>query len=118
MLNELVNVEPTKSKEFIVKQSKLQIADTIPFRSMLISPSTGGKSTLMVHLIMKVYKDCFSKIYMFSPTVNSDPAWGPVIKYMRDELNQNNKADSAYSRTITGERCPRSSRGRRRRSII
>lgn len=47
---------------------------------------------------------------MFSPTVNSDPAWGPVIKYMKDELNQENKAEHAYSRITTRERCPRSSR--------
>lgn len=61
MLNELVNVKPIKSKEFIAKQSTLQIADTVPVRSMIISPSTGGKTTLMVHIIMKMYKDCFSK---------------------------------------------------------
>ena len=93
MNNDLTLVKPLKSKEILVKQSKLNISHSIPFRSLFLSPSTGGKTTLMVHLIMKNYKDCFSKIYIFSPTVNSDPAWTPVIKYTKDDPNQDNKAD-------------------------
>ena len=59
---ELRAVKPIKSKEFHVKQLKLEIADAIPFRSLILSPSTGGKTTLIVHLIVRVYKNCFSGI--------------------------------------------------------
>ena len=45
---ELGQVKPIKSKEYQVKQSKLEIADAIPFRSLFLSPSTGGKTTLIV----------------------------------------------------------------------
>ena len=56
---------------------------------------------------MNVHKDCFSKIYIFSPTVHSDPAWAPVIWHMRDDLRRDNKKDKclfedyACSRTTT-----------------
>ena len=50
-LKDLREVKPIKSNDYTVKQSRLEIADAVPLRSMLISPSTGGKTTLIVHLI-------------------------------------------------------------------
>ena len=65
--NDLTMVKPIRSKEFLVKPPTLNIADSVPFRSLFLSPSTGGKTTLMVHLIFKVYKDSFSKYIHLLP---------------------------------------------------
>ena len=37
---------------------------------------------LLVSLILKFYRDCFSRIYVWSPSVDLDPAWVPVRKYI------------------------------------
>ena len=96
MPNSLTEVKPIPSEEYKVKNSKLAIADAIPFRSVVLAPSTGGKSTLLVHLILNVYRDCFSRIYIFSPTVHSDPAWKPVKDYIKNKLHQDHKKESCY----------------------
>ena len=36
--------------------------------------------------ILDVYRDCFARIYMFSPTASSDHTWEPVYKYIRKSL--------------------------------
>ena len=96
MPNSLTEVKPIPSKQYIIKNSKLEISDSIPFRSIVLAPSTSGKTTLLVHLILNVYRGCFSRIYIFSPTVNSDSAWKPVKDYIKKDLNQNDKKERCY----------------------
>ena len=41
---------------------------------------------LISNLILDVYKNCFNRIYIFSPTINIDDNWGPVKKYIAKEI--------------------------------
>ncbi len=88
-MNHLTEVKPIKSKDYKVKQSKLEISDSIPFRSFLLAPLNSGKTTLIAHLILKVYRHCFERVYIWSPSVYRDLAWGPVIEYIKKDLNVN-----------------------------
>ena len=54
----------------------------LPFRSVILGPSGSGKTVLPQNLIFDVYKDCFSRIYIFCPNVNVDKTWKPVIEYV------------------------------------
>ena len=76
-----IKIEPIKLKEFEVKQSKFDVAPKIPFRSVILGPSSSGKAVLLTNLIMNIYKNCFSRIYIFSPSVDVDMTWEPVNKY-------------------------------------
>ena len=52
-----IKIEPIKLKEFEVKQSKYDVAPKIPFRSVILQ-----------NMILNIYKNCFSRIYMFRPS--------------------------------------------------
>ena len=60
-------------------------------RSMLCGPSSSGKTVLLSNMILDIYKDCFSRIYVWSPSVNVDSTWGPVKDYIRDHIKPSDR---------------------------
>ena len=38
--------------------------------------------------MLDVYRNCFSRIYIVSPSIHVDSVWNPVKKYLFNELNQ------------------------------
>ena len=102
VLEDLIDAKPIKSKNYTVKQSKLEIADTVPFRSFMLAPSNSGKITLIVHLILKIYRNVFERVYIWSPSIFRDPAWKPVIEYIKNDLKVDNKKRNMFIRYI----CP------------
>ena len=60
-------------------------------RSLILSPSGGGKTVMLVNMIMDIYKGCFNIIYMFSPSVDIDHTWQPVKDYIEKEIKPNEK---------------------------
>ena len=56
------------------------IAPKIPFRSIILGPSGSGKSILLQNMILNIYRNCFSRIYIFSPSIDVDDTWSPVKK--------------------------------------
>ena len=71
-------VEPIFTKEFEVKQSKYDVAGKLPIRSVILGPSGSGKTVLLQSMILDIYKNCFSRIYIFSPSIEVDHVWVPV----------------------------------------
>ena len=55
-------------------------------RSMLVGPSGSGKTVLLTNMVLGIYKGCFSRIYIWSPSVVVDQTWKPVKDYIRDTL--------------------------------
>ena len=81
-----IKIEPIKLKELEVKQSKCDVAPKIPFRSVIVGPSGSGKTSLLQNLKLNVYQNCFSIIYIFSPSIDVDMTWTPVKKYIEEEM--------------------------------
>ena len=79
-------VEPIFTKEFEVKQSKYDVAGKLPIRSVILGPSGSGKTVLLQSMILDIYKNCFSRIYIFSPSIEVDHVWVPVKKYISEEM--------------------------------
>ena len=79
-------VEPIFTKEFEVKQSKYDVAGKLPIRSVILGPSGSGKTVLLQSMILDIYRGCFSRIYIFSPSVEVDHVWVPVKKYISEEM--------------------------------
>ena len=58
---------------------------------MLCGPSSSGKTVLLSNMILDIYRDCFSIIYIWSPSINVDSTWRPVKDYIRDRIKPSDK---------------------------
>ena len=79
--------------KLLLKQSPYPQADKLPFRSIIVSASQGGKGILIQNLILKIYRGCFERIYIVSPTAHIDEAYKEVIRYIEKELKIDNKKE-------------------------
>ena len=53
----------------------------VPGSGCILGPTGVGKTQLVVQLLLQAYKGVFSRIYVFSPSVDIDSAWDPVREY-------------------------------------
>ena len=60
-------------------------------RSMLVGPSGSGKTVLLTNMILDIYEGCFSRIYIWSPSIQVDNTWRPVKDYIRDHIKPNDR---------------------------
>ena len=84
-------VEPIKDPTKLeIRQSKSPHMPTLAMMYLSLANSSGGKTTLIVSILInkRAYRDVFSAIYVFSPSVHHDGTWGALKKYMRDELHK------------------------------
>jgi len=79
-------IEPIHVQEYVVKQSKYEVCGKLPIRSVILGPSGSGKTVLLQNMILDIYRDCFSRIFIFSPSIEVDQTWGPVKKYIEKEM--------------------------------
>jgi hypothetical protein len=80
-MKDTIIIKPIKLQEYTCKQSKHDIVPKLPLRGILLAPSGSGKTVLLSNLILNVYRDCFERIYIFSPSVNVDMTWQAVKDY-------------------------------------
>ena len=86
-------VEPISVKEFTVKQSKYEVCGKLPIRSVILGPSGSGKTVLLQNMIMDIYRDCFSRIFIFSPSIEVDMTWKPVKDYIEKHMKVRHTAE-------------------------
>ena len=68
---------------------------------MIISaPSGSGKTILLQSLILDIYKNCFARIYIYSPSINVRDIWTPVKKYIKDEMKVDTEKEKFSLRSI------------------
>ena len=89
-------IKPIKVKEYECKQSRYKQAPKLPCRSVLLGPSGAGKGVLLQNLILDIYKDCFSRIYIWSPSIHVDKTWEPVKKYIESTIGFESEDDQFY----------------------
>ena len=65
MANEIPIIKPIKLTEYQTKQSKYSMVGKLPTRALLVGPSGSGKGILLSNMILDIYRDCFSRIYIF-----------------------------------------------------
>lgn len=95
--NKAPKIEPIKLKEYETKQSKYQMVPRLPMRSVILGPSGSGKTILLQNMILDIYKNCFSRIYIFSPSITVDATWVPVKEYIEKEMKvQHTEEDPIY----------------------
>ena len=79
-------VEPIHVQEFTVKQSKYEVCGKLPIRSAILGPSGSGKTVLLQNMILDVYRDCFSRIFVFSPSIEVGATRRPVKEYIEKHM--------------------------------
>ena len=80
------NIKPIRVKEFEAKQSKYSHCGKLPIRSVILGPSGSGKTVRLSNMILNIYKGCFSRVYIFSPSIEVDHTWVPVKDYIEKEM--------------------------------
>ena len=88
-------IKPIKLKDFETKQPKYSMIGRLPTRSVICGPSGSGKGVLS-NLILDVYKDCFSRIYIYSPSINIDYTWAPVKDYIKNHMKVEETKDEQF----------------------
>ena len=75
-------IKPIQTVEYESEQSKYEQCGKLPIRSIILGPSGSGKTVLLVNMILDIYKKCFNRVYIFSPSIRVDTTWGPVKKFI------------------------------------
>lgn len=92
-----IEIKPIKAAEYHVKQSRFKQLYGLPTRSLILGPSGTGKSVLLANMVLDIYRDCFEKIYIFSPSIFIDNTWEPVKAYAKEKLNQLEPSEYYFS---------------------
>ena len=92
-----IQVHPTP--EYSSRQPEHDHLPSCPMRGLFVGPSGSGKTVALVDLLVRLYRGCFQRIYVFSPIVDLDSAWLPVKRYSEHELGVDpQKEQCFYSR--------------------
>ena len=97
------DIKPISIKEFETKQSKYDQVQKLPVRGILLGPSGSGKGVLLQNMILDIYRDCFERVYIFSPSINVDHTWLPVKSYLDNKINLSEDEPSLYYDTYDPE---------------
>jgi hypothetical protein len=90
------DIKPLALKQYDIKQSKYDVVGKLPIRSVLLGPSGGGKTVLLVNMVMDIYKNLFERVYIFSPSIDVDMTWNVVKKHLDKEMTLSNNEPKLY----------------------
>lgn len=93
---ENLKIKPIHTKEYEVRQSKYHQCGHLPIRSVILGPSGSGKTVLLQNMILNMYKLCFERIYIFSPSINVDGTWEPVRHFIEKKMEAHETDDEKF----------------------
>jgi len=91
-----ISIKPIQIKEYEVKQSKYHQCGKLPIRSVILGPSGSGKTVLLQNMILNLYKGCFERIYIFSPSIDVDASWEPVKEFIEEKMDVHETDDEQF----------------------
>ncbi len=81
----------------MIPSSKYSMVGKLPLRMILLGPSAAGKGVLLQNMILDIYRGCFERVFIWSPSINLDDNWKPVKEYLNDDkLMPNKNGDKLY----------------------
>ena len=60
----------------------------LPTSFILAAPTASGKTMIILNILLRYYKDMFSRIWFFSPSIKLDPQYAPLRKYLEKMSDQ------------------------------
>ena len=67
---------------------------------MLVGPSGSGETVLLTNMILDIYRDCLSRVYVWSPYINVDSTWEPVKDYIRDHIKPSGRENMLFDSCV------------------
>ena len=95
-MNSHPTIKPIDVKEFTSKQSKYEVVGKLPLRDIILGPSGAGEGVLLSNMILDIYKGCFDRIFIFSPSIDDDKTWIPVKEYIEKSQKVDTKKEQLY----------------------
>ena len=92
----MAKVQPHPTAEYTTGSASHPILPPTPLRGIILAPSGGGKTVLLVSLLLDMYRGAFARIYVFSPSVDIDAAWRPVKEYIEKDLGVDEKKEPYF----------------------
>ena len=89
-------IKPIDVKEYTSKQSKYDVVGKLPLRDIILGPSGAGKGVLLSNMILEIYRGCFDRIYIFSPSIDVDKTWIPVKEYIEKSQKVDLKKEKLF----------------------
>ena len=93
-------IVPHKTKNYHIKQSKFDVVPKLPFKSIIYAPSNSGNTVLITNLIENIYRDCFERVYIISPSTSVDDSWKSTKKYLNNFITVGENEPSLYQETF------------------
>ena len=95
-MEKVPDIKPIKLKEYNVKQSKYNMVGRIPIRQIVLGPSGCGKGIYIQNEILDIYKNMFSRIYIFSPSIEVDyQTWKPAKEYIEKGMGRHRTEENS-----------------------
>ena len=91
-----LRIQQHPTPQWATEQSQHSHLPPAPLRGLLLGPSGSGKTLALVDLLIRLYKGCWARIYVFSPSVDVDSAWLPVKKYVEEVLHVDPKKEQCF----------------------
>ena len=67
-----ITIQPHEIVDYKFKQSKYEQLPRVPLRGLLIGPSGQGKTVAIFDVLLRLYRGCFARIYVWSPSIFLD----------------------------------------------
>ena len=99
-MSDIPVVTPYKTKEYTFTQSNYDIAPRIPFSMVITGQSGSGKTVLLSNLILNIHRGCFSRIFIWSSSIDLDPVWTPVKDYVEKRLKVDTNKEKVFFDTF------------------
>ena len=93
---ESLRIKQHPTPQYLTEQPEHDHLPPIPLRGLLLGPSGSGKTLALVDMLIRLYKGCWARIYVFSPSVDVDSAWLPVKKYVEETLGVDPKKEQCF----------------------
>jgi hypothetical protein len=102
-MKEVPVVRPHGVTEFKSKQSRFPHVPKLPMRALVYGPSGSGKGVLLSSFVLDIYRSCFERIFIFSPSIDVDHTWNPVKRYIREVLGVDDEKEPCFFSTYDAE---------------
>jgi hypothetical protein len=92
----MTDVKLFPTPEYTARQSAFMHLPKVPIRGALVGGSGSGKTRALVSMLLHQYRGCFSRIFIFSPSVNIDMTWLPVKNYVEHTLKVDTDKEPSF----------------------
>jgi len=90
-------IDASQSIDWDAPRGRFEHLPTLPLRWICVGPSGSGKGVALQNICINHYRGAFERIYVFSPTAESDTStWGPVKKYLEKDKGIDLKREPAF----------------------